>query len=151
MATNLTAGSIAFTGFNGDGDDNISFVALTDIAAGTVINFTDKEWTGSSFNSGEGTWSWTATSAVAAGTVIRIDDLNTGPSTTNMGSVSGTSGLSNDSEIVYAYVGTLTAPTILAAIGNNGCHRRRRDPVGHWSHRGCERNLLLRRGRYRWL
>jgi hypothetical protein len=115
----LTAGSIAFVGFNGDGNDNLAFVALVDIPANTVINFTDKEWTGSGFNSGEGTWSWTATTAVAAGTIIRIDSVGGSP-TTNTGSVSGSSGLSNDAEIVYAYVGSASSPTFLAAIGNNG-------------------------------
>ncbi len=48
----LTAGSIAFTGYNGDGNDNLSFVALTDIPQGTVINFTDSNWNGTSFASG---------------------------------------------------------------------------------------------------
>jgi hypothetical protein len=49
-------GSIAFTGFNADGNDNLAFVALETIAAGTVITFTDNEWGGSSFNTGESTW-----------------------------------------------------------------------------------------------
>ncbi|MBN8921424.1 MAG: hypothetical protein J0H62_12435 [Rhizobiales bacterium] len=61
MATNLTAGSIAFTGFNADGNDNLAFVLLEDIAAGTVINFTDNAYVSGKFVLGESAWSWTAT------------------------------------------------------------------------------------------
>ncbi|MGY8706809.1 hypothetical protein RAD16_13805 [Bradyrhizobium sp. 18BD] len=123
----LTAGSIAFTGFNGDGNDNLSFVALTDIPQGTVINFTDSNWNGSSFATGsnaESTIAWTATSAIAAGTVIDINNIGKGTFGISAGSATFTNanntGLSNDSEVVYAYVGSSTAPTFLAAISNVG-------------------------------
>ncbi|WP_375313361.1 hypothetical protein WHZ77_09070 [Bradyrhizobium sp. A5] len=123
----LSAGSIAFTGFNGDGNDNLSFVALTDIPQGTVINFTDSNWNGSAFATGsnaESTIAWTATSAIAAGTVIDINNIGKGTFGTSAGSATFTNanntGLSNDSEVVYAYVGSSTAPTFLAAISNVG-------------------------------
>lgn len=123
----LTAGSIAFTGFNGDGNDNLSFVALTDIPQGTVINFTDSNWNGSSFASGsdsESTIAWTATTAIPAGTVIDINNIGKGTFGASAGSVTFTNanntGLSNDSEVVYAYVGSASAPTFLAAISNVG-------------------------------
>ena len=45
----LSSGSIAFTGFNADGNDNIAFVALVDIAVGETIVFEDNEWTGSAW------------------------------------------------------------------------------------------------------
>jgi autotransporter passenger strand-loop-strand repeat protein len=123
----LTAGSIAFTGFNGDGNDNLSFVALTDIPQGTVINFTDSNWNGTSFATGskaESTMAWTATGAIPAGTVIDINNIGKGTLGTSAGSVTFTdstnTGLSNDSEVVYAYVGSSSAPTFLAAISNVG-------------------------------
>ncbi|MDO9299065.1 hypothetical protein [Bradyrhizobium sp.] len=123
----LTAGSIAFTGFNGDGDDNLSFVALADIAQGTVINFTDSNWNGSSFASGgkaESTMAWTATSAISAGTVININNIGSGTFGASAGTVSFTNsnntGLSNDGEVVYAYVGPAASPTFLAAISTVG-------------------------------
>lgn len=123
----LTAGSIAFTGFNGDGNDNLSFVALTDIPQGTVINFTDSNWNGTSFATGsnaESTIAWTATSAIAAGTVIDINNIGKGTFGTSAGSATFTNanntGLSNDSEVVYAYVSSATSPTFLAAISNVG-------------------------------
>ncbi len=123
----LIAGSIAFTGFNGDGNDNLSFVALTDIPQGTVINFTDSNWNGTSFATGssaESTMAWTATSAIAAGTVIDINNIGKGTLGTSAGTIAFTNanntGLSNDSEVVYAYVGSSTSPTFLAAISNVG-------------------------------
>ncbi|MDH2404217.1 hypothetical protein QCM77_30330 [Bradyrhizobium sp. SSUT18] len=123
----LTAGSIAFTGFNGDGNDNLSFVALADIPQGTVINFTDSNWNGTGFATGsnaESTIAWTATSAIPTGTVIDINNIGKGTFGTSAGSATFTNanntGLSNDSEVVYAYVGSSTAPTFLAAISNVG-------------------------------
>jgi hypothetical protein len=123
----LSAGSIAFTGYNGDGNDNLSFVALTDIPQGTVINFTDSNWNGTNFASGsnsESTVAWTATSAIPAGTVIDINNIGNGTFGASAGTVTFTNanntGLSNDSEVVYAYIGSASSPTFLAAISNVG-------------------------------
>lgn len=110
--------SIAFTGVNAVGDDNLAFVTLTDIAAGTVIWFNDNEWTGSSFNTGESVWSWTATEGVAAGTVITMDTLLAGNSggqaTVNHGAIDLHQGswvnIATSTEIVYAYIGEPDAP-----------------------------------------
>ena len=126
----LGLGSIAFTGFNSDGADNLSFVILEDIVAGTAINFTDNEWNGSTigaggaFNTGESGFTWTATASLAAGTIVTLDAVS-GTTTSNFGSVvffeSANKGISNSGETVYAYVGTSPAPTaFLAAISNDG-------------------------------
>ena len=81
-------GSIAFTGFNADRKDNLAFAAMQDIAAGTVITFTDNEWSGSAFNTGESTWTWTAASDIAAGTVVTMDNLAAGETaTSNLGAI----------------------------------------------------------------
>ncbi|TRW14377.1 choice-of-anchor I family protein [Glacieibacterium frigidum] len=116
----LGLGSIAFTGFNADGNDDLAFVALDTIDAGQVIYFNDQEWQGSAFNTGEGQVTFTATSSIAAGTVVRINSFSSNP-TSNFGTLTGSSGLGSDSEIVYAYVGAAFAPTtFLAAIANDG-------------------------------
>src|SRR5262249_29112977 len=83
----LGAGSIAFTALNADGGDNLNFVVLTNITAGTVIQFTNDAWNGSSFVPGASTWSWTATSDIAAGTVVSMDGLNTAHATSNLGDI----------------------------------------------------------------
>ena len=83
-----SVGDIAFIAYNADGHDDLAFVALSEISSGTVIYFTDNEWTGSAFNNtNEGRVEWTATSTVDAGTVVVITDINSSESV-NVGSVS---------------------------------------------------------------
>jgi predicted extracellular nuclease len=113
-------GDIAFVGFNADGSDDLAFVTLREIPAGTVILFNDREWTGAGFNTGEGEVTWTASATIAAGTVVTINSFGSTP-VSNLGTTSSSSGLSTTSEIVYAYVGVAGTPTaFLAAIANNG-------------------------------
>ena len=79
--TTLAAGDILFTGYNsvataGTAPDTLAFVALTPIANGTVIYFTDRgyqggvAWQGSGGT--EGTISWTVGSALAIGDEVEI-------------------------------------------------------------------------------
>src|SRR5262249_46031336 len=111
-----------FTGFNGDGSDNLAFVVLQDLPAGTVIRFTDNSWNGTAFTTNESTWEWTATNDVTAGTVVTMDGLTTGATvSTNVGTIdyttTGIRDIGTSNEVVYAYVGTPTTPTtFLAAI-----------------------------------
>jgi hypothetical protein len=124
----LTAGSIAFTGWNADASDDLAFVALDPIAAGTVIYFGDNEYVSGSFNTGESYTSWTAPAGgVAAGSVITFSNFTLG-TVANIGTlapvtVSGSTnrGVATSGETVYAYLGTsATAPTtFLAAISND--------------------------------
>lgn len=123
----LQTGDIAFTAFNAD-EDGLSFVALADIAAGTTIYFSDNEWTGAAFNTGESYNQWNAgASAVSAGTVVRLaaydkTTLSASVGTLTRVTVSGSSnwGIANSNETIYAYVASsVTAPaTFLAAITN---------------------------------
>jgi hypothetical protein len=116
----LQPGSIAFIGLNADGDDDISFVALDTIPAGTIIYFCDSEWDGTSFGTDENDFTWTAPSSdVPAGSVITINNLDAA-NTVNIGSVSGGTGISRNGDAVFAFLGTgLRQPTtFLAAITN---------------------------------
>ncbi len=119
----LAAGSIAFTGYNSDNLDNIAFVVLEEITAGTEIHFADQTWDGVGFTNTETSWTWTATTTVAAGTIVRIDNFDTGTLTADVGSVAFSNstgrGLSATFDTVYAYIGTPTVPTtFLAAIAS---------------------------------
>jgi len=117
--TTLAAGDIAFVGFNTDGGtDAFAFVLLKDVAAGTAVRFTDKEWTGTAFNGGEGDLLWTANGSLAAGTVITVQpDLGTPLASTGTLTGSG-GGLSKSGEQLFAIAGTVAAPTgFIAAIG----------------------------------
>ncbi|WP_119462595.1 calcium-binding protein [Rhodospirillaceae bacterium SYSU D60014] len=118
-------GSIAFVGYNADGADNLAFVALEPISAGTVIQFTDNAWNGTSFSTGEATWSWTAGADIAAGTIVTMDGLAAGQTaTSNLGTIAFSEEAARNievaNEIVYAYVGEPGAPAeFLAAITNS--------------------------------
>lgn len=122
----LAPGSIVFTGFNADGNDNLAFAVLENIPAGTVIYFSDRTWDGSSFTSLETFWTWTAAADVAAGTVVRIDNFFSGTLSADVGTVEFTAtnnrGLSATSETIYAYTGPdpTTPTTFLAAIASKG-------------------------------
>ena len=81
-------GDIGLIALNADGADDFSFVTLVDISSGTVIYFTDNEWTGSAFNNtNEGYVKWTANSNIDAGTVVVITDASA-TETVNVGTVS---------------------------------------------------------------
>ena len=127
----LTQGSIAFVGFNADGNDNIAFVALTTINAGETIIFEDNEWNGTAWiDTNEGAFSWTSTTAVSPGTIVLIDNIGTGTITASTGTaISATTlspsrgtnrGIGGGDETIYAYQGSSASPTFLAAIASGG-------------------------------
>lgn len=102
----LNPGDIVIIGFSGDTSPggggtgkSFTFVPLVDLPAGTVINFTDSGWLGTSFRANEGGAIYTAPAGgITAGTVI------TASGTTNA---------------TWAANGTeWTAPP--AGVGNNG-------------------------------
>ena len=119
-AQQTETGSIAFTAFNADGTDVMSFVVLKEIPAGASIFFTDNNWDGIDFNANEGFLEWANDAPTAPGTIVTI----TGTSIADVGIVvplSGTFNLEAENEAVYAYTGI--SPTIpeffLAAASNN--------------------------------
>jgi len=121
----LTAGDIAFTSFNAD-EDGLSFVTFATIAPNTQIYFSDNEWTGSAFNTGESYNVWNSgTNAIAAGSVVRLLAYDKTTLAASVGSlarvsVSGSSnwGIANSNETIYAYLGTnASAPTTFLARG----------------------------------
>ncbi len=124
MAT--TAGDIAFTGFNADGSDNFAIVLLSAIDGSSMpveVIFTDNEWDGTTFNSGEGVLTWTVDTLLPAGTVVTFDNTSSsGSVTSSEGSVSlsGSLNLGASDEALFAFTGSLAAPSaFLAAITND--------------------------------
>ena len=85
----LNTGDIAFTGLNADSPDNLSFVLLTDVVAGTNFFIRDDEVTADgSFNgNGEGTVKWenTTGAVISAGTSVVIDSTYAGTITASVG------------------------------------------------------------------
>ena len=107
-------GSIMFVGFNADGTDGFAIVALSAIPAGTVLYFTDNNWSGASFSASEGTITWTINSAIAAGNVIVFTSTSSPPVSVNFGSttMSGIMNLGASGESIYCFTGISgTSPT----------------------------------------
>lgn len=127
--TQLSPGNIAFTGFNADGSDDVSFVALVTINSGESLIFEDNEWNGAGWNdANENAFIWTATSAVSAGTIVHLNAVSSATPTASTGSIvygaSGTygsnRGLGNSDEVLYVYQGTRTSPSFITAVANGG-------------------------------
>jgi hypothetical protein len=103
--TTLTPGDVAVIGFNTDDPDQIFWVNLVDIAAGTQIKFTDNGWNGTALTTSEGTVTWTAAAAVPRGTVQSLAIT---------GIALGTTG-----DQVFVYQGAATAPTFIYGLSTN--------------------------------
>ncbi len=148
--TTLSAGDIAIIGYNADdapsGEDEFCFILLTDITAGTTINFTDFGWCSgvdiTGFQSAypcstpptitgsvsDGVIRWTASTAMTAGTQVAVT-CKTALSA-NVGTVTGiqTTGnnpsqyitLATGGDQLFAFQGTLASPTLIAGIQMNG-------------------------------
>jgi PEP-CTERM motif len=126
-----SAGDLTFTSFNAD-EDGFAMVALADIAANTKVWFTDNEWTGSAFNTGESYSSWlSGAGTIAAGTVIRFSKVDSATllaasvGTFSRATVSGSSnwGISTSEDTVYAYLGSsATAPTLFLSAVTTGSY-----------------------------
>ena len=124
-ATTLSAGDVAFTAWNSDGSEDIAFVLLKDVQAGTTFRISDNDWNGSSI--AENNYiTWSTACAVSKGTVVVINDVKeTGVSgsgaTVNYGAVTetGNFGMHHQHEEVWAYQGTAPNINMLAAISND--------------------------------
>jgi hypothetical protein len=106
MSTILLPGDLAIIGFNFDDPDELSFLLLIGITAGTEIKFTDNGVkSDGSLRTGEGTYTWTADRDYAAGSVITLTDV-------------GNISLSTSGDQIIAYQGIDTNPTYLFALNS---------------------------------
>ena len=119
----LNAGDLAFTAFNADGDDDFAVVTFVDIPANSTLYFSDKEWTGTEFNSGEANYTWeTGSSIISSGTVITFNAISDATRSVSLGTIIGApGGISGTSEAVFLYLGTdiNTPTTFIAAVANS--------------------------------
>lgn len=124
VLASLATGDIAFVGFNADGSDGFSFVALSNVEENSTIFFRDDEWSGTSFNSGENVVTWQSGAlVVAAGSIVHVSNVASGTILSNVGSTSlsglGGFGTSNEGLFAYTGVGANSPTTFLSAIFNN--------------------------------
>jgi len=145
--TTLQAGDLIFVGYNAElnvdpGNDQFAFILLRDIAAGTVIYFTDYGWTSSGgfqgnpnngCPSGEGSLSdgivkWTSATAMSAGAQVVVNcRINI---SANVGTAVGFQpmyniasnymSLATGGDQIFAYQGSFAAPTLIAGLGMSG-------------------------------
>ena len=124
----LGPGDILFVGWDADNED-ISFVATTDIAEGELIYFTDDERSETGFFGGEQLFEWTVPAGgVSAGTVVQIDmdpvaDTVTFSSGGAVDYIQGGYQIAVSNEMFWAFQGTrvgddVTPTSFIAVIGN---------------------------------
>ena len=105
-ADSLQPGSIAFTSCNTD-DDSFSFVALEEMPSGTVIRFTDEEWNGTAFGTGEDDLIWSNSTMLAAGSVVAVYNCQSSSLVSNnIGHACGLLRLLQSGETIFAYAGS---------------------------------------------
>ena len=130
--TVLAAGGIAVVGINTDDsfpNQRWAFVPLVNIAAGTVIHFTDAGYTesGSFYDNAtnEGHLTWTVPSEILAGTLITVTGSNIDNYTGETGAIGGSSfTFSSTGDQILVYQGTsgsTNGATFVYAF-NNGQH-----------------------------
>ena len=97
---------------------------MDDCPAGTTIKFTDEEWNGTTFGTGEGDLTWTNNTGttIVKGTIVTITDAGGNTMSIDVGTITESDsgfGTANGDQI-YAMTGTRAAPgTFLAFIGED--------------------------------
>lgn len=127
----LTAGDIAFTGYNSDPtNDEFSFIVLKPggFPVGTKLFFTDNGFNNvtNTLNTNEGTMLFTVTTAIpqyaqikiTTGTIYTVTPLTTGAATA-MSISTNLIALATAGDQVIAYQGYATTPTFISAIHLN--------------------------------
>lgn len=133
--TPLTQGDVAIVGYNsaddgGDGtiqDDEIVFVLLKDIVAGTEVTLSDAVWRSDNQTfinpCSNGILKWIATSNLTCGTQVKIKskylaEVNTGVVIPLQMNTSFYISL-NAADVLFAFQGTIASPTLLYGLHMN--------------------------------
>ena len=115
-AMGLSPGDCMVVGYQSSGTDSVSFVTWVELADGESITIADADYAGGGDGSGEGTgggtyhsvrtivWTNDTGSPIDPGTVIVITD--TGSPSANLGSASGSFGLTNQGEHFFLMQGS---------------------------------------------
>lgn len=109
----LNVGDLVFLGANGDAVDAFAFAFLKDVAVGTKIGLTDRNYSASTAFTGitnESAFLWTADQNYPAGTIVTIqpDVANGANPVADKGTTQGAGGgISTTSETIYAFLGDI--------------------------------------------
>ncbi len=124
----LKAGDILITGYNSESPNgngsNFSFLTLTEIAAGTIIKFTDRGWSAAdTFVDNvvdENTIVWQATTNIDCGVEVLIQAININGAFSIIGEVlSGGISFNTEGDQIHAYQGPDSNPIFITSFQNN--------------------------------
>jgi hypothetical protein len=148
----LAPGDIAFVRMNEDNVDAFSFVALVDLAPGTVIYFTERGWLNATWiGNSESHLKYTAPAGgLSAGSIVHVDETaadvfavaGAGGSVAFAWGTSGFNLASGDQMLAYQ-TASATLPTSTASLtfiagitlndGNGSSPEYYNDPITHWT------------------
>lgn len=92
---NLSAGDIAFIGYNSDDPDGFTFIALNNLPSSEMIYFTEEGWNGSAWSgsSVETHYAWQAPAGgLSIGSIVYIYESSANVLTASIGTISGVLG-----------------------------------------------------------
>ncbi|MDQ0636544.1 RHS repeat-associated protein [Pedobacter sp. W3I1] len=113
--SHLGPGDFSVIAYNDKITEDIVFLALRNISAGTAIKITDKGWNGGSFYPSEGTLTYIVpTGGVRAGQAIRYSPSNTSFYQTEK------FGLSTNGDQLIIYQGPESGPRFISALNTRG-------------------------------
>lgn len=115
----MDVGDIMIVGYRSDSPDGLSFVTWVDLPAGTELHFTDKGWKAdNTFRDGEDVVTWTAPAeGLDAGAVVV---MNFGAGSADVGSFTGSLGLSGGGDQILVFTNTPADPFFLFGLTYDG-------------------------------
>ena len=121
LVQSLAPGDIVLTGMNTSAPDQVSFVPLVDLVAGSEIKFTDNAWTGTNLTTNEGVATFiVGASGIPAGTKIIADFSSLAAPTVspNLGvlTATGNFGLNTTGENLFVFQKLLTSPQFVYGL-----------------------------------
>uniref|UniRef100_UPI003A8D8877 SprB repeat-containing protein n=1 Tax=Flavobacterium alkalisoli TaxID=2602769 RepID=UPI003A8D8877 len=140
-AQTLSAGDIAFIGYNTDDPDGFSFITLKEIPAGETIYFSEQGWSGTAWlPNAETHLQWTTSFSLSSGTIVSIIETSTDTFTvTGGGSVSivvnsGFSLVAGDQVLAYqSSSGPAPASPIFIAGVHGDYNSTNYNSTTHWN------------------
>jgi hypothetical protein len=134
----LSAGAVAFIGYQGDAPMAFSLVTTDTIPPNTQISFTDNKWTGAHLLENEQTVIWTSPdTALPVGTIFRLQDNGNSMTVSGPGTATGRIWYSlGQGEQILAYLGSAAQPSFIAGVSNN-TWRPTCDSIPYFEFRTC--------------
>ncbi|MFT5750648.1 MAG: hypothetical protein ACI828_000286 [Flavobacteriales bacterium] len=138
LPPSLETGDLRFVSMNGQLQDRFALEMMTNIPAHTIIRFTDSEWNGNRFGLDEHDMAWNSGKQnIPAGITVHFTQLNSQAKVSH-GSVRNGLHISQESDAIFAYLGSSRMPTrFLAVVGTD------ENAFGTLVNTGLQKNEIL--------